>query len=58
MPLASYFDPPLTTMKQDMPQIGSQAARMLLNLLENPGAEPCHLKLSAQLIIRQSTSQS
>ena len=30
MPLASYFDPPLTTMRQDIIQIGKEAARLLI----------------------------
>jgi DNA-binding LacI/PurR family transcriptional regulator len=55
MPLASYFDPPLTTMKQDMPQIGREAAKMLLAAIEGE-TNGCHqMKLSAQLIARQST---
>ncbi len=55
MPLASYFDPPLTTMHQDMPRIGCEASRMLVGAI-NKTADPCtQLKLSAQLIVRQST---
>ena len=58
MPLASYFDPPLTTMKQDMPEIGREATRLLLRVLANPQFEPCHMKFPARLIIRQSTQKS
>jgi DNA-binding LacI/PurR family transcriptional regulator len=55
MPLSSYFDPPLTTMHQDMPNIGCEATRMLLGTI-NHTIETCtQLKLSAQLITRQST---
>jgi DNA-binding LacI/PurR family transcriptional regulator len=55
MPLASYFDPPLTTMHQDMPRIGYEATRMLVRAI-NKSIEGCTpLKLSAQLITRQST---
>jgi LacI family repressor for deo operon, udp, cdd, tsx, nupC, and nupG len=55
MPLASYFDPPLTTMKQDMPRIGQEATSLLLKQIENPKLTCHQLKLSAQLIVRQST---
>jgi DNA-binding LacI/PurR family transcriptional regulator len=55
MPLSSYFDPPLTTMHQDMPRIGQEATRMLLQSIEKPTGQCAQLKLSAQLITRQST---
>jgi len=55
MPLASYFDPPLTTMRQDMPQIGQKATRMLMDILQKKNNAPRQLKLPAQLIVRQST---
>jgi LacI family repressor for deo operon, udp, cdd, tsx, nupC, and nupG len=55
MPLASYFDPPLTTMRQDMPRIGQEATRMLLDILQKKNDAPRQLKLSAQLVVRQST---
>jgi LacI family repressor for deo operon, udp, cdd, tsx, nupC, and nupG len=55
MPLASYFDPPLTTMRQDMPRIGQEATRMLMDILQKKNNVSRQLKLSAQLIVRQST---
>jgi DNA-binding LacI/PurR family transcriptional regulator len=55
MPLASYFDPPLTTMHQDMPRIGREATGMLIRAIDK-SAETCtQVKLSAQIIMRQST---
>ena len=55
MPLSSYFDPPLTTMHQDMLRIGLEATRMLLRTI-NQSIEPCtQVKLPAHLIMRQST---
>ena len=55
MPLSSYFDPPLTTMHQEMPRIGLEASRMLVRAI-NKSAEPCaQMKLNAQLVVRQST---
>jgi len=56
MPLASYFDPPLTTMRQDMPRIGLEATCMLLDIMQREKQARRQLKLSAQLILRQSTT--
>ncbi|HSN77579.1 MAG TPA: LacI family DNA-binding transcriptional regulator, partial [Anaerolineae bacterium] len=55
MPLASYFDPSLTTMRQDLVEIGRQAAQLLIRAVENPNAQRQHLRLPAELIIREST---
>ncbi|HMZ07625.1 MAG TPA: LacI family DNA-binding transcriptional regulator [Anaerolineales bacterium] len=56
MPLSSYFDPPLTTMRQDMPLIGQEATRMLLDIINKKEPAVRELKLPAQLVVRQSTS--
>ena len=55
MPLSSYFDPPLTTMHQDMPRIGQEATRMLVKSIDKSIDQCTQMKLSAQLIMRQST---
>jgi DNA-binding LacI/PurR family transcriptional regulator len=55
MPLSSYFDPPLTTMHQDMPRIGQEATRMLVNAIDKTLDRCTQMKLPAQLIVRQST---
>ncbi len=55
MPLSSYFDPPLTTMRQDMPLIGQEAIRKLMDIIQNDTVEQTVLKLPAQLVVRQST---
>ncbi len=55
MPLSSYFDPPLTTMQQDMPRIGREATHMLIDILQGRNQPPRQMKLTAQLIVRQST---
>jgi DNA-binding LacI/PurR family transcriptional regulator len=57
MPLSSYFDPPLTTMRQDIPRIGREATRMLLDIIEKKATQTCDMKLPAELVVRQSTSQ-
>lgn len=56
MPLASYFDPPLTTMRQDTFAIGQACARMLLDCLGRPSAEPRQIRLEAELVVRDSTA--
>ncbi len=57
MPLSSYFDPPLSTMRQDMPRIGREATHILLDIIQKKEtAPPCEVKLPAQLVVRQSTS--
>lgn len=55
MPLSSYFDPPLTTMRQDMPRIGREATRTLVRTIDKSSQPYKQLKLSAQLLLRQST---
>lgn len=55
MPLASYFDPPLTTMRQDLPAIGQQAARLLIEAVDQPAAPVQHLLVPAQLIVRATS---
>jgi DNA-binding LacI/PurR family transcriptional regulator len=57
MPLSSYFDPPLTTMRQDIPRIGREATRMLLDIIQKKSTQTCDMKLPAELVVRQSTSQ-
>jgi len=57
MPLSSYFDPPLTTMRQDMPEIGATATRLLLDIINNDHTSVQTLRLPAQLIVRQSTNK-
>ena len=57
IPESPYFHPPLTTIRQDMVQIGVTAVNQLLHLLDyteengNPGA----FLLKPQLIVRDST---
>lgn len=58
MPLASYFDPPLTTMRQDMFGIGRTAAQLLVRAVEQPQVQRQQLRLPAELIVRHSTVQT
>lgn len=56
IPLASYFDPPLTTLRQDMAAIGRLAAQRLIAAIEMPDAPTQHINLTAELIVRGSTA--
>ena len=56
IPLVSYFDPPLTTIRQDFEQIGREATRLLLQAIHYPDAPAQHRQLPAQLVKRRSTA--
>ena len=57
--LASFFDPPLTTVHQPRYEIGFQAARIMLDFLESRDKgepfEPRMEVLKGELIVREST---
>lgn len=58
IPLARYFDPPLTTILQPKMEIGREAMRMLCGMLAGmPPAKP-HLVLPYQLVVRDSTGRA
>jgi DNA-binding LacI/PurR family transcriptional regulator len=52
--LASYIDPPLTTVHQPKQEMGRQAAETLLELLA--GGKPASIVKPCALIVRQSTA--
>ena len=54
IPLASYFDPPLTTLQQPMQETGKQAARLLVKTIQDPSRTPEQISLPARLIERAS----
>lgn len=58
MPLASYFDPPLTTIKQDTFHMGSEAARILIRSIEQPEMEKVSIFLPGELVVRLSTTKN
>lgn len=57
IPLASYFDPPLTTMRQDLEYIGGEAAQLLLDVIieKDPARQSC--QIPAELVVRESTGR-
>ena len=55
IPMAGYLSPPLTTVRQDFQEIGRQAAKLLLETVNNGPMKSKQLRLPAELIIRHST---
>jgi len=54
IPLASYFDPPLTTLRQPMQESGQRAAHLLVETIQNPGRTPELIAIPARLVERAS----
>jgi len=52
--MARYVDPPLTTVRQPMADIGRKTVELLLNILQGRQARPVSVTLPHRLIIRQS----
>lgn len=54
--LASYTNPPLTTIHQPKREIGRLAMEMLLTRMSDPDAPPHSVRLETELVVRQSSS--
>jgi len=57
LPIAAAIEPALTTVRQPIERLGSMAADLLLNLCEDPPAEPAMVQrivLPTELVIRES----
>lgn len=57
IPESTLAEPPLTTIDQSIQQIGYEAARLLVDLIESPDASakrPVHLTLPTKLVVRQT----
>lgn len=52
--LAAYSDPPLTTIAQDMQQLGRSCFQALLNRMEDKNRTPQEVLVRAKLILRDS----
>lgn len=55
--VASQLDPPLTTVRQPLYQMGSEAARLLFALLNEEKSDPQKTVLDTQLVIRESCGE-
>jgi DNA-binding LacI/PurR family transcriptional regulator len=56
MPLASYYDTPLTTIRQDTFRMGREAAKLLIRAIETPEKQRRHLCMPVELVLRKSTT--
>jgi DNA-binding LacI/PurR family transcriptional regulator len=56
IPLAAFFAPPLTTVRQDFAAIGRRAAQLLIRAIEQPTAAREHLLLPGEMLVRRSTA--
>lgn len=54
---AAELDPPLTTVRQGVGDIGHEAARTLLSLLDDPDSGPRRVLLPTELVVRRSTAE-
>ncbi len=52
--IARFCEPPLTTVRVDLPRVGAIAARRLADLLERPDDDAWHVYVPVQLVIRGS----
>jgi LacI family transcriptional regulator len=57
IPEAEFSDPPLTTIRQPMQEVGKAAARLLIKMVENPGSTPQQILFDPELVIRSSCIQ-
>jgi LacI family transcriptional regulator len=56
IPLAAYFDPPLTTIRLPASELGQAAGRALLERIADPAAAARRMLLPTELIVRASTA--
>ncbi len=54
IPESALTDPPLTTIDQSIQQMGFEAAKLLICLIDQPTTDPVHLTLPTELVVRQS----
>jgi LacI family transcriptional regulator len=55
IPQTGQVNPPLTTVRQPLEEMGRTAARMLLEMFEDPQRRPGKIELPTELIVRDST---
>lgn len=58
VPESAVGDPPLTTVEQPIQEMGREAVRLLLDLIEDPMQPPAHVILPTRLIVRSSSAEA
>lgn len=56
LPVARWFSPPLTTVRQPLLQMGTTAAEVLLQLIDGHQPATHRVELATELIVRESTA--
>lgn len=54
LPTSQYAYPPLTTVHQPIYEKGERAANLIIDQIEGAHEEVCHIKLPAELVVRES----
>ena len=55
VPVASRTDPPLTTVRQSLQDMGTMAVKTLIEIIRHPAEGPRHILLETELIVRESS---
>ncbi len=58
IPMVDLLAPPLTTVRVDVEQITRDSARLLLQMLDEPGVRPAKLVAMPTLVVRESTGMA
>jgi LacI family transcriptional regulator, galactose operon repressor len=54
LPVASFADPPLTTVHQLVQELGARAVELLIERIKQPDQPPVNVRLATSLVIRKS----
>ena len=54
MPFAATTNPPLTTVRQPLAELGRKAVNLLISLIEGEPLPTKHMTLTAHLIVRNT----
>ena len=55
--VATFLDPPLTTIRQSFADLATRAVKTLLSILKGEWPDPAQVALEPVLVVRQSTTR-